>query len=138
MEEIEHQKLLQESENKIVNAYLSLIQNVKSHGTFCVDFADLYGTTWKKDMLFLMLEKSSFHTLEDLKRLVDKIKFRGDIKTIWIEVRISKKHGDDFGEIINTAADAVLENFENKDNVVLTDCWHETPDENYISILGFG
>ena len=89
-------------------------------------------------MLFLMLEKSSFHTLEDLKRLVDKIKFRGDIKTIWIEVRISKKHGDDFGEIINTAADAVLENFENKDNVVLSDCWHETPDENYISILGFG
>lgn len=138
MDKIEYNTTLQKSENKLINSYLSIINNIHSNGLICVDLSDLFGTTWKMDTIYLLLEKTSFHTVEDFQQLIDQSKFHGDIKTIWVELRFSERHVENHLDIREGIVDTLLKLTGNKVKFGWTDCAHLTPDENYISILGFG
>jgi hypothetical protein len=138
MAKIEYNTTLQESENKLINVYLSMINNIHSNGLICVDLSDLFGTTWKMDTIYLLLEKTSFNTLESFQQLIDKSKFHEDIKTIWVELRFGKKYFDDYLDIREGIADTLFALTADNVKFGWTDCSHLTPEENYISILGFG
>jgi len=115
MGKIEFSESLQESENKLINAYLSLVDNVRHLCTVSVDLADLFNSTWKSETMFLLLEKTEFKSFEDFQDDIDADKFLNDIKSVWIEIRMAdSSDGHVFWDVLKATVDALekMSNYE--------------------------
>ena len=138
MGKIEFSESLQESENKLINAYLSLVDNVRHLCTVSVDLADLFNSTWKSETMFLLLEKTEFKSFEDFKDDIDADKFLNDIKSVWIEIRMADSSDSHvFWDVLKATVDAMEKMSNYEAEIYFSDCIHSSPHQNFISIIGF-
>ena len=122
-------------ESRILNALISLTENIQNMRIKSVDLSDFFTCTGNSKNSYIFLDKYSWSNKTDLTKQLEINNIITDTKSIWVDIRFTKNNSNNCIELIDLVYLTLEKQFDKSVEIIIVDLGNQKEDS--ISIIGF-